>query len=458
MGRDDVRRSDQRRGDLEELMVRAVQLLRSGDATGAEPLLRRCWEARDPEWSALAGLHLGELWLGAGRSDEAISILREAVDRWGHPTYGAQALITLGVALAATGDADGAARQYRTVMQQKGHPLLTDVAQFNLAELAHRRGRMDEAETHYRAVASGTHPELGPRAGVNLGVLYSELGRLELAREAFSRVLSSGHAEQSELARRNLVLLEQAEAGSRRAGEGAAHDHDAARSAVRRGEELHARGDLAGAEASFRIADQLGSGEGASGLGALLFERGEVVSAEAALRRADQRRDPTGTFRLGFLLEETGRAGEALAVYSRAAELGSTWAMGNLGTMLRQRGDLDGARAAYEQIIASTADEKERALARRELAQLAGGARARPVPPASFDPEASAVDSLLWIAGDPNDERVQRARAFVLAFLEPPLRQELAALIREIDGGTVSPARVSVARYAQALLDRKAAD
>jgi tetratricopeptide (TPR) repeat protein len=421
------------------------------------------------------------MWLRHGRLLEAIEILRAAVDTWGHPTYGAQAMITLGIALAGTGDLNGAERQYRTVVDLD-HPMLADVARFNLAELVLRRGEVGEAMTLYKAVVAGRHPDMGPRAGLNLGVLYSKLGEWELARNVFSQVLSSGHAEQAELAQRNLLALQQAhratgdreanDPASRAEGEGVAagarsaaradeaHDRpgtvtdDPLASALRRGPELEARGDLAGAEECYRVADQLGSGEGASGLGLILFERGAIDAAEAALRRADQRRDPTGTFRLGFLLEETGRAAEALAVYARAATLGSVWAMGNLGNLLRQRGDLDGARAAFAQILASTTDEKELALARQRLACLAGGAHPRPVPPASFDPEASALDSLLWIAGEPNDDRVRRARAFALAQLEPPLRQELAALIDAMDQGAARPAQASIARFVRALLDR----
>lgn len=61
---------------------------------------------------------------------------------------------------------------------------------------------------------------------------------------------------------------------------------------------LERRGDRAGAEAAYRAADALGSGEAASNLGLLLYERNEVTGAEACLRRADERGSAWGAFRL----------------------------------------------------------------------------------------------------------------------------------------------------------------
>lgn len=353
-----------------ELIERAHQLLEAGDVRGAERLLQTCREAGDAEWSPLAGLVLGELWLRGSRPMDAIEVLREAIDRWGHPLYGAQAMIALARALSMTGDLDGAEAQLRTVIQI-GHPL-SELARSSLEELIRWREGVDE-ENQVQVV-----------------------------------------------------------------------------SALRQGHELEATGQIMTAVECYRVADDLGSGEGASNLGLHLFSRGEVEDSEAALRRADQRRHPMGTFRLGFLLEETGRVDEAAAVYERAAALGSVLAMGNLATLRQRRGDLDGARAMLERII-QVADPVAAGRARKQLARLDGRV-ARAIPPPSFDPEASAVDSLLWVAGDPIDGRVQRARAFVLGRLPPSLRGELAALIDAIDRGAVHPAHVSMAPFLQALL------
>lgn len=481
-----------REDELRTLTEQALQHLRFGDEPGAEALFQRCWAGQHPEWSARAGLELGQILFRRGQYREAVAILRQSIDTWGHPTYGTQAMVALAVALSAAGDLAGAERQYRQVARL-GHPDLSQLARFSLGDLAHRQDRTGEAQEHYQAVLAAGHPEFGPRAGLQLGVLHSQAGRWEPARAAFAQVAASSHPQQSELARQHLLALPQVgpgpepppvpdpapvpaaepappaepdrkpEPGPRperdldpapepaapvRAEDRAAVDH-----ALRQGQQLEAGGDLAAAERWYQRADQLGSGEGACSVGALRYEWGDLPAAEAALRRADSRHHPMGTFRLGFLLEATGRADQALAVYRRAAEHGSVLAMHNLGNLLQQRGDRAGARAAFARIITDGTDPELVLQARRRLASLEAGPARRPVPPPGFDPEASALDSLLWVAGDPADDRVQRAREFVLAHLEPALRHELTSLIRAIDQGTVRPDRISLSRYLQALLD-----
>jgi tetratricopeptide (TPR) repeat protein len=109
-----------------------------------------------------------------------------------------------------------------------------------------------------------------------------------------------------------------------------------AEAALRRGDEMQRRGDRSGAEAAYRVADEAGSGEGASNLGALLFERNEVAAAEACLRRADERGSAWGSFRLGFLLDERGELAAAESAYQRAIARGNPHAEGNL-LVLRER-------------------------------------------------------------------------------------------------------------------------
>jgi tetratricopeptide (TPR) repeat protein len=230
------------------------------------------------------------------------------------------------------------------------------------------------------------------------------------------------------------------------------HDRLAVAKALQDGRDFEAKGLLAQAEERYAQADQLGSGEGAAQLGVLLFERREVGQAEAALRRADERRHPVGTFRLGFLLQNTGRIDEAILVYRRAAALGDMPAMNNLAVLSEERGDIAGARAMNERIIADGTNPPEVERARRRLARLGAGPRVRPRAPEGFDPVASVHDSLMWIAGDPADDSVVRARLFVLAHLDPPLRQDLAAVIRAIDQGTVDPAGTTMAPYISVLL------
>ncbi|GLY85939.1 tetratricopeptide repeat protein [Actinoallomurus iriomotensis] len=199
------------------------------------------------------------------------------------------------------------------------------------------------------------------------------------------------------------------------AGEPAADPIASALEHLHRGTSLEEQGDLAGAEAAYRKADALGSGEGASNLGVLLFERGAVEEAEEVLRRSDERGHPMGTFRLGFLLDSAGDAEGAEQAYRRAVERGSFLAAGNLAYLLRQRGDIEAAIPFYQYALhAPDADLARRA--RNALVNLGALPKPRPVPPPGFDPEHSVLDSILWIGGDPADDRVRRAREFVFRF------------------------------------------
>jgi hypothetical protein len=151
---------------------------------------------------------------------------------------------------------------------------------------------------------------------------------------------------------------------------------------------------------------------------------------EGAVRPED--RDAVETaLREGARREKGGDTLGAAHCYARADQLGSGEGASNLGVLLFDRGDVTAAEAVRE--------------ARRVLARLGSTSRPRAVPPPDFDPEASAIDSLLWVAGDPDDERVQRARTFVLAQLAPPLRGELAALIERLDRDELDPAHLRAA-------------
>ncbi|SEG85875.1 Serine/threonine protein kinase [Thermomonospora echinospora] len=144
-------------------------------------------------------------------------------------------------------------------------------------------------------------------------------------------------------------------------------DPEAAEQAVRDGQDLERAGDLRGAEAAYRRADELGSGDGASDLGVLLYERHDVAGAEVALRRADRRGNAMGTFRLGVLLQDRGDLTEAETAYRRAARRGSCLAAYNLGLMLAEQDDKEAARIAFEQ---AAQDPGQAAGAHRRIAAL----------------------------------------------------------------------------------------
>ncbi len=113
------------------------------------------------------------------------------------------------------------------------------------------------------------------------------------------------------------------------------------------GVNLEANADLAGAEAAYRRADELGHGAAASNLGVLLEAKGDRTGAEAAYRRADERGEPNGAFNLAVLLEANDELTGAEAAYRRADELGHGAAASNLGVLLEAKGDRTGAEAAY---------------------------------------------------------------------------------------------------------------
>jgi peptidoglycan hydrolase-like protein with peptidoglycan-binding domain/tetratricopeptide (TPR) repeat protein len=110
---------------------------------------------------------------------------------------------------------------------------------------------------------------------------------------------------------------------------------------------LEGRGHLAGAEAAYRRADQLGHAAGACQLGVLLDEQGDLAGAEAAYRRADDRGNIAGAHDLGLVLERRGDLAGAEAAYRRADERGHAAGARNLGVLLEKQGDLAGAMAAY---------------------------------------------------------------------------------------------------------------
>jgi peptidoglycan hydrolase-like protein with peptidoglycan-binding domain/Flp pilus assembly protein TadD len=122
---------------------------------------------------------------------------------------------------------------------------------------------------------------------------------------------------------------------------------DEAAEACNLGVALERQGDIPGAEAAYRRADERGDANGAFNLGGLLADRGDIPGAEAAYRRADERGDPGGAANLGALLERRGDLAGAEAAYHRADMRGDAGGAATLGALLERRGDMAGAEAAY---------------------------------------------------------------------------------------------------------------
>jgi tetratricopeptide (TPR) repeat protein len=148
-----------------------------------------------------------------------------------------------------------------------------------------------------------------------------------------------------------------------RTGRLAADADEDAEAAFHRGVMLDERGDLAGAEAAYRIA----AGSTSSGvapvaalnLGLLLVDRGDNPGAEAAFRVAinsgHRKMAPMAARNLGLILEKQGRDSAAIAAYQTALEFGhsesAAKAAFSLGVLLDKHGDAIGAEAAYRTAV-----------------------------------------------------------------------------------------------------------
>jgi tetratricopeptide (TPR) repeat protein len=112
---------------------------------------------------------------------------------------------------------------------------------------------------------------------------------------------------------------------------------------LRHGRECDEAGDLGGAEAAFREADELDDAEGAMLLGYVLRRRDDLSSAADAFRRAETRGHPEAGSSLGNLLSDTGDMEGAKAAYERSIAAGSSDGVLNLGLMFAQQGAVDEA-------------------------------------------------------------------------------------------------------------------
>jgi peptidoglycan hydrolase-like protein with peptidoglycan-binding domain len=142
---------------------------------------------------------------------------------------------------------------------------------------------------------------------------------------------------------------------------------------------LEAEGATAEAEAAYRRGDERGDAASAFNLGGLLYARGALAQAEEAFVRADQRGHGTAASNLGVLLHERGAVAEAEDAYRRADQRGCGAAAFNLGLLLEERGELHPASEAYRRAEERGDDDIVQA-ARTALLELS--ARANPAPPA----------------------------------------------------------------------------
>jgi tetratricopeptide (TPR) repeat protein len=163
-------------------------------------------------------------------------------------------------------------------------------------------------------------------------------------------------------------------------------------------------GDLRGARAALRRADDRGDAGGASNLGVLLERQGDLDGAIAAYRRADERGHAVGAFNLAQLLAARGDLAGAQAAYRRAAERGDPEmqkrALTKAGALA---GDVDPAPCAAAEALTSdkahTSEESD--------------VSARPMPEAFSSEGASApgrgtTDSAASVAPNQSEADGQR--------------------------------------------------
>ncbi len=93
-------------------------------------------------------------------------------------------------------------------------------------------------------------------------------------------------------------------------------------SAFEEGNRLARQGDMDGAEAAYRRADEEGHGTAAAYAGLFAEARGDTEGAQAAYQRADERGDGYGAFRLGMLQSRAGDWDGASEAWKRSDERG----------------------------------------------------------------------------------------------------------------------------------------
>jgi len=223
-------------------------------------------------------VELGALAQRRGASKDAEALYRQSLaiaEELGNASGVASAQHQLGILAQLRGDLDEAEHRYRqslAIAEQLGDIARVASAQHQLGMLAQLRGDLDEAEHRYRqslAIAEQIGDQSGIAAGLGqLGVLAQSRGDYEEAKLRYGQVLelSEGVANTS---RASLPQYGSA--------------------AFNLGVLLREQGDIEGAEAAWRRADERGDPTPTFNLGVLLREQGDIEGAEAALRRARQR-------------------------------------------------------------------------------------------------------------------------------------------------------------------------
>ena len=339
------------------------------DAVARGPGMGRSW------------VNLGKAYLEQGRTQEAISASRRALDIDPHQ---ARAHYNIGTAFLHQGEPEVAAAHYTRSLEIQ--PDLIE-AHNNLGNAYHEQGRLPQALEAYRR-ALAVHPQASIYH--NLGKVFLDQGRPDSAAVAFGRALDLDPAlresykgmvqacRAEERLQTALQFVHQALeqwpndpaywrlAGDLRAALG--QEESAIRAYARAGQDPGAaslslgdaalqRGDWARAREHYEEARHLGLDDARihNGLGETWFGQGDAARALAAFREAARRqpRDAAAYAGIGRTYLKYGGPLEAVAALERAAELdpGHGGYRALLGDALGRSGKPDLAIAAYREAI-----------------------------------------------------------------------------------------------------------
>lgn len=262
--------------------------------------------------------NLGEIYRKLGRLEEAVAACQRAVAI--HPVY-PEAMNTLGAAHLARGEFDEAEAALRKAIEYKPDFAPAHAA---LADVLRAKGDTEKAISAYRRALRKEPKLLG--AYLALGTTLDAAGRSEEAVAVYDKALEIAPRDPRVWSNRGVSLR-----GLGRAEEAL----DCFRKAV----EL--RPDLAETQVN------LGK--------ALLGSKGDVDGAEACFTRAVTIKPALveAHFGLGCCHESRERWDDAAAAYRRALEIEPRFATArnNLGLSLLAKGDYSGAQSAFDELL-----------------------------------------------------------------------------------------------------------
>lgn len=221
--------------------------------------------------------------------------------RWRTPR---QAL-DLAISLAKKDDIEGACAAFQRAIDS-GHPDISPAAACRAGGYLHRAGDDDRARSFFQLAIDSRHHNWAPKAASDLGQLLETQGDLDGARRQYELAIDLQHPLSDEVwAHRAAIKLEimltqqgdtaGAERVRNRATDGGQLDKQV-RFAYNRATELHTRGEIEAAAASYQEVIDSASDQAPTAaftLGCLLEDHGDLDGARAAFQVAIDSSHPT---------------------------------------------------------------------------------------------------------------------------------------------------------------------